>query len=144
MCGICEVNRDAKFAGGDGEAVDVVLVFVGDDDGVEGAGVFFRERHATEEFAAAQAGVDEDARAPAGDNGAVALGARREDGEADHSLRIARIGDAGVRGQGVKGSRGVKYLRGMGLCFMLSTKTIVRTRETVETHNRLRSSEVSA
>ena len=76
VSGLGEVDRNAEFAGGDGEAVDVVHVLMGDDDGVEGVGVFAGQLHAAEEFAAAQAAIDEDAGAAAGDNRAVAFGAR--------------------------------------------------------------------
>ena len=87
-----EVDGDAELAGGDGEAVDVVLMLVGDEDGVEGAGVFSGGLHALEDFSATYAGIDEDACAAAGDNGCVALGAGGEHSEADHLLRIARFG----------------------------------------------------
>ncbi len=86
-----KVNGDAELAGGDGDAADVVRVFVGDEDGVKGAGVFSGGLHALEDFTAAQACIDEDARAAAGDNGCVAFGAGGEHGEADHLLRIARF-----------------------------------------------------
>ena len=85
-----EVDRNAQFAGGDGEAGDVVGMLVGDDDGVEGGWVFAGFAHTAEEFAAAKAGVDEDSRIAAGDNGAVALGARRQYCEPHHELRIPR------------------------------------------------------
>ena len=55
MRGLSKVNRNAEFARRDGEAVDVVLVLVGDDDGVEGCGVFAGQLHAPEKLAAAQA-----------------------------------------------------------------------------------------
>jgi len=64
-----------QLAGGDSQAVDVVGVLVGDDDGVEGFRVFAGQFHAAEELAAAQAGIDQDARAATGDNGRVAFGA---------------------------------------------------------------------
>jgi len=86
----CEVDRDAQFAGGDGQAGDVVRMLVGDDDGVEGFRVFSDQLHAAEELAAAEAGVDQDAGAAAGDNGRVAFGAGGENGEAHHPLSIAR------------------------------------------------------
>ena len=56
--GLGEVDGDAELARGDGEAVDVVGVLVGDDDGVEGVGLFAGLVHAAEELAAAEAGVD--------------------------------------------------------------------------------------
>jgi len=48
MRGFCEVDRDAELAGGDGETVDVILVFVGDEDGVESAWVFADQSHTAE------------------------------------------------------------------------------------------------
>ena len=62
MCGLGEVNRDSEFAGEHTEAGDVILVFVGDEDGVERCRIFARERHALTEFAAGEAGIDKDAR----------------------------------------------------------------------------------
>ena len=73
MRALGEVDRNAQFARGHGEAVDVVLVLVGDDDGVQRLRLFAGQLHAPEELAAAQAGIDQDPRAPAGDNCAVAL-----------------------------------------------------------------------
>jgi hypothetical protein len=46
---------------------------VGDEDGVELRGIFAGEGHALEEFAAGEAGVDEDAGAGGGDDCAVAF-----------------------------------------------------------------------
>ena len=74
--GFGEEDGDIEAAGEDGQAGDVIDVLVGDEDGVEGGGVFAGEGHAAEEFAAGEAGVDEDAGAGAGDDGAVAFGAR--------------------------------------------------------------------
>ena len=53
MRSLGKVDRDAKFARGYGQAVDVVLVLVSDHDGVEGLRSFFSELHAPEKFAAA-------------------------------------------------------------------------------------------
>ena len=92
--GFREVDGDAEFAGGNGEAVDVVLVLVGDEDCVEGAGVFASKFHAAEELAAAQAGIDQNARGSlgavrtAGDDAAVSLGTGGEYGETHHSMSI--------------------------------------------------------
>ena len=80
--GLGEEDGDAQAAGEDGEAGDVVLMLVGDEDGVEGGGVFAGEGHALEEFAAGEAGVDEQAGAGGGDDRGVALGAGGEDGHA--------------------------------------------------------------
>ncbi len=96
MCCFSEINRDAEFTGGDGEAVDVVLMLVGDEDGIERGGIFADLLHAAEEFAAAQACIHEDARLAAGrreagNDGAVSLGTGGEDGETDHLSRIAPI-----------------------------------------------------
>ena len=90
--GLGKVHGNAELAGGDGEAVDVVLMLVGDDDGVQGFRVFAGQRHAAEELAAAQPCVDQDPGAAAGDNGAVALGTRCQHRETNHGLRIPRRG----------------------------------------------------
>ncbi len=74
--GFGEEDGDVEAAGEDGEAGDVVDVLVGDEDGVEGRGVFSGDGHAAEELAAGEAGVDEDSGAGGGDDGAVAFGAR--------------------------------------------------------------------
>ena len=69
-----EVDRDVEAAGEDAEAGDVVLVLVGDEDGVELRGIFAGYGHAFEEFAAGETSVDEDAGAGGRDDCAVALG----------------------------------------------------------------------
>ena len=69
-----DVDRDAEFARGYAEAGNVIRVLVGDDDGVEGRGIFTGELHTAEEFAATEAGVDEDAGMAASHNCAVAFG----------------------------------------------------------------------
>jgi hypothetical protein len=71
--GLGEEDGDAEAAGEDCEAGYVVLMLVGDEDGVELRGVFAGEGHALEEFAAGEAGVDEDAGAGGGDDCAVAF-----------------------------------------------------------------------
>ncbi len=86
--GLSKVHRDTQPAGRHGEAVHVVLVLVGDDDGVEGRGIFAGQLHAPEDLAATQARVDEDARAAAAKNRAVAPRPRRQHCEAHHKLRI--------------------------------------------------------
>ncbi len=85
-----EVNRNAEFACGDSKAGHVVRVLVGDDDGVEGRGIFVDEAHAAEEFAAAEASVDENPGIAAGDDGAIALGTRRQHRESHHEVSITR------------------------------------------------------
>src|ERR1700676_3795918 len=57
-------------------------MLVGDEDGVEGGGVFVGDGHALEEFAAGEAGVDEEAGVSGGDDRRVALGAGGENGHA--------------------------------------------------------------
>ena len=52
--------------------------------------VFAGKLHSAKELAATQARVDQDARAPAGDNGAVPLQIQRQHREAHHGLSIAR------------------------------------------------------
>ena len=89
--GFGEVDGDAQAAGEDGEAGDVVLVLVGDEDGVERGGIFVGEGHALEQFAAGEAGVDEQAGVGGGDDRGVALGAGGENGHA-HLLKIRRLG----------------------------------------------------
>ena len=90
MGALGEVDRNAEFARSDGKAGDVVGVLVGDDDGVERGGIFVGEAHAAEEFAATEAGVDENAGVSAGDNRAVALGPRSQHREAHHEVSITR------------------------------------------------------
>jgi len=64
---------------------------VGDDDGVEGFRVFASQIHAPEELAAAQARVDENARASSGENRAIAPRPRRQHCETHHGLSITRM-----------------------------------------------------
>ena len=84
-----QVDGDAKEAGEGDEAADVVGVFVGDEDGVEGGGVFADGGEAVEDFAAAQAGVDEQAGAAGGEKGRVAGTA---------ACKYAELDDAGPPG----------------------------------------------
>jgi len=72
--GLSEVDGDVEATGEYAEASDVVLMLVGDEDGVELGGVFAGEIHALEKLAAGETGVDEDARAGGRDDCAVALG----------------------------------------------------------------------
>jgi len=83
--GLGEVDGDTQAAGEGGEAGDVVVMLVGDEDGVQGGGVFVGDGHALEEFTAGEAGVDEQAGVGGGDDRGVALGAGGEDGHA-HGL----------------------------------------------------------
>ena len=57
--------------GDDREAGDVVGVLVGDQDGVDAIEFLAQDRQAATELAAAEAGIDEQARAPGGDQGRV-------------------------------------------------------------------------
>jgi len=94
----CEVNGNSELACRNREAADMVLVLVSDQDSVESSGVFTCESHTAEEFAAAQACIDEDAGAStrptraAGNDGAVSFGAGGEDGEANHLSSIVLFG----------------------------------------------------
>ena len=66
-------------------------MFVGDDDGVQGLWLFAGQLHAPEQLAATEAAIDQDAGMAAGDNCAVAFGARSQHREAHHVLSIQRI-----------------------------------------------------
>src|ERR1700751_5450361 len=87
---LSEVNGDAQFARGYGKSVDMVLMLVRDDDGVEGGRILAGKLHAPAELAAAQPCIHEDPRMAARHNRAVAFGPRRQHGEAHHPLRIPR------------------------------------------------------
>ena len=54
-----EVDGNLQAARQNGEAGDVVLMLVGDQDGVERAGVFAGKSHSLEQFAAREARIDE-------------------------------------------------------------------------------------
>ena len=85
-----EIYGDSQLARGYAQAVHVILVLVGNEDGVEGGRIFARELHASEELATAEACVNQNARFPARDHDAVAFGAGREHGETHHVERIPR------------------------------------------------------
>ncbi len=96
-----EVDGDAKEAGEGDEAADVVGVFVGDEEGVEGRGVFADGGEAVEDFAAAQAGVDEQAGAAGGEKGRVAgtgAGKYAEFDDAEPPGSLCRGGGGEVKG----------------------------------------------
>ena len=86
--GFGQEDRNVEPAREDGEPGDVVLVLVGDEDSVELRWIFPGDGHTLEEFAAGEAGVDQNAGARAGDDGAVAFGAGGEHCHAHHSVRI--------------------------------------------------------
>ena len=91
MGGLGEEDGDAEAAGEDREAGDVVLVLVGDKDGVKfRSGIFAGKRHAAQQLAAGEAGVDQHAGALAGDDGRVSLGAGGQDGHA-HLVNIPEM-----------------------------------------------------
>ncbi len=72
----------------DGEPGDVVLVLMGNENRIESRRIFASDGHTLEKFAAREAGVDQYARARAGDDGAIAFGAGGEHCHAHHSVRI--------------------------------------------------------
>jgi hypothetical protein len=93
-----QIDRDAKEAGEGDEAADVVRVFVGYEDGVEGGGVFPDGGEAVEDFAAAEPGVDEQAGAAGGEKRrvtgtAACKYAELDDAEPPGSLCRARGGE---------------------------------------------------
>ncbi len=91
MGGLGKEDRNLEAAGEDGEPGDVVLMLVGDEDGVELRGVFAGNRHALEEFAAGETRVNQNPGARAGDDGAVAFGPGGEHCHAHHWVRIRRL-----------------------------------------------------
>jgi len=91
MGGFGKEDRNIETAGEDRETGDVVLMLVGDQDRVEPRRVFTGNGHALEEFAAGEAGVDQNPGARAGDDGAVAFGSGGEHCHAHHWLRIRRL-----------------------------------------------------
>ena len=68
---IGQENGNAQGLGDDGKAGDVVGVLVGDQDGVDAVEFLAEGGQAATELAAAEAGVDEQARAAGGDQGRV-------------------------------------------------------------------------
>src|SRR5450631_701148 len=91
MSGLSKVDRDTELASSDNQSVDVVGMFVGDDNGVKGLRLFTGQLHAAEELATAEAAIDQDAGAATGDNCTVAFGARGQHREAHHVLSIPRM-----------------------------------------------------
>ena len=98
-----QVDGDAEEASESDEAADVVGVFVGDEDGVERGGVFADGGEAVEDFAAAKAGVDEQAGAAGGEEGRVAgtgAGKYAELDDAEPPGSLCRGGGGEVKGWG--------------------------------------------
>ncbi len=85
---LSKVHRDAQLTRCNGQAVHVVLVLVGNDDGVERRGLFPGQLHAPKELAATEAGIDEDAGAATGEYRTVAPRPRRQHRETHHGLSI--------------------------------------------------------
>ena len=88
---LSEVNGNPQLARGDGQAADVVLVLVGDQNRVQRGGVFPGQLHAAEKLAATESGIHQDAGTAARHNCAVALGSRRQHSKTNHSVRIPRV-----------------------------------------------------
>ncbi len=74
--GSVKEDGNVKAAGQGRQARDMVLMLMRDEDGGQGSGIFVDGCHAPEEFAAGEAGVDEDAGAGGRDDSRIALGAR--------------------------------------------------------------------
>lgn len=107
-----QVDGDAEEAGEGDEAADVVGVFVGDEDGVEGGGVFADGGEAVEDFAAAEARVNEQAGAAGGEKGRVAGTA---------ACKYAELDDAGPPGSLCR-ARGGEVKGGGPFVFLLSRR----------------------
>lgn len=75
------VDGDAEFSGDGAEAHDMVGVFVGDEDTVEGFGGAADTGEALADLASAEAGIDEQARFGGFEVGTIASGTAAEDGE---------------------------------------------------------------
>src|SRR5689334_13914560 len=67
------VARNLELASEHGQSVDMVLMLVSDDDGVQRARIFSHHMHAAQGFTTGEAGIDENAGARAGDDCAVSL-----------------------------------------------------------------------
>ena len=68
-----DVDRDFQLAGQDANAGDVVRVLMGNQDGINGAMILTTKLQAAKHFTAGDTGVDQQARAGAGDKGAVSF-----------------------------------------------------------------------
>lgn len=75
------VDGDTEFSGDGAEAHDMVGMLVGDEDPVEGFGGAADTGEALADLAAAEAGIDEQARFCGFEVGAIASGTAAEDGE---------------------------------------------------------------
>ena len=86
MGGPSDVHRDLQLAGERAESVDMVLMFVGDEDSGERGGVFAGKLHALEGLAAGESGVNEDAGTGRGgrEHAGVAFGTAREHRDPQH------------------------------------------------------------
>ena len=88
MRALGKVHRNPQLPRRHRQPVHVVRMLVGNDDRIQRLRLLAGQPHAPEQLPAAQPGIQKNPRPPAGDNRAVALGARSQHCEAHHSLRI--------------------------------------------------------
>ena len=70
-----KVDRHAQLAGQHRDTLHMVLMFVGDQQGIDGRRILIRHLHAFQQFPAGEARIHQDARPAAGHKRAVPLGA---------------------------------------------------------------------
>ena len=75
MRGLGKVDGHAQLAGQDRDPLHVVLMFVGDQQGIDGRWIFIGHLHPLQQFPAGEPGIHQDACPAAGDQRAVPLGA---------------------------------------------------------------------
>ena len=90
------MHRDAVFAAQNAHALDMIRVFVGDNDGVNSAGGYLPGCHPAFDFNTRKPRVDEDGGVPVGYVDGIALGAAGQHADPDGVVNniVARMIDS--------------------------------------------------
>ena len=75
MRSLSEIDRDSQLARQHSNALDVVLMLMSDQDGIDSGRIFAGDLHTLEQFAAGKTRIDQYLGPAARDKGAVPLGA---------------------------------------------------------------------
>ena len=75
MRGLGEVHGHAQLAGQHRDPLHMILMFMGDQQGIDGRRILIRHLHPLEQFPAGESRIHQDARPAAGHECAVPFGA---------------------------------------------------------------------
>ncbi len=114
---MCHVDRGRSFFCEAHEAGDVIAMLVGDEDGVEAAGLFADGRKAPGEFLETEAGVDQDTGAVRGQQRTIAGTAAREHAEFDDRVLLGTL--VAGKGGGKQEMEGCTFEHHIRICWYM-------------------------